>query len=333
MRLAPPPRQPLNRRSVLTALGGIILTWSGALAQPSSMPAIAVLDSAASTPSELADFYAGLQQEGYIRGKTLTVEYRSASGDYSRLPALAADMVKSRVAAISAIGLPAAAAAKMATATIPIVFAVAPDPVRSGLVVSLDEPGANMTGVTDLAAGHERKRVELLHELVPTAPEFALLINPLNPNADTQSREAAAAASAVGVQLRPMRAKADEDFAAIFGALAATQPRGLVVADDELFDSRSAYLGLLALHHRIPAIFQGRAFAAAGGLIGYGSSVIEAYHQAGVYTGMILKGAAAARLPIYQSTKIEFIINARTAKLFAIDIPAAMLQAANEVFR
>lgn len=297
------------------------------------MPIIGVLDSAASTPAELGDFYAGLQVEGYIRNKTLTVEYRSAAGNYSRLPALAADLVKNGVTAMTAIGLPAAAAAKMATTVIPIIFAVAPDPVRSGLVGSLDEPGGNMTGVTDLAAGHERKRLDLLHDLLPTAAEMAMLVNPLNPRAEAQSEDAVAAARANGMQLRLMRAKADEDFDAIFDALAAMQPRGLVVADDELFDSRSADLGFLALHYRIPTIFQGRAFAAAGGLIGYGSSLIETYHQAGVYTGMILKGARPGGLPIYQSTKIAFIINARTAKFLGIDLPASMLDAANEVLR
>ena len=326
------PKNSLSRRRVLAALGGAIVP-SGASAEPLAMPVIGLLDSAASTPAALADFYAGLQVEGYIRNKTLTVEYRSAGGDYSRLPALAADLVKNGVAAMTAIGFPAAAAAKTATTAIPIVFAVAPDPVRSGLVGSLDAPGGNMTGVTDLAAGHERKRLELLHELLPTAGEMALLVNPLNPGADAQSEDAVAAARSKGMQIQLMRAKADEDFDTIFDALAAMQPRGLVIADDELFDSRSADLGFLTLHYRIPTIFQGRAFAAAGGFIGYGSSLIETYHQAGVYTGMILKGARPAGLPIFQSTKIEFIINARTAKFLGIDVPASMLDAANEVFR
>jgi putative ABC transport system substrate-binding protein len=297
------------------------------------MPVIGLLDSAASTPAELADLYAGLQVEGYIRNKTLTAEYRSAVGDYSRLPALAADLVKNRVAAITAIGLPAAAAAKSATTTIPIIFAVAPDPVRSGLVSSLDEPGGNMTGVTDLAAGHVRRRLDLLHELIPAAPEIALLVNPLDPTADAQSEDAVAATRAMGRQLRLMRAKADEDFTSIFDVLTAMQPRGLVIADDELFDSRSAELGFLALHYRVPTVFQGRTFAAAGGLIGYGSSVIETYHQAGVYTGMVLKGAKPAGLPIYQSTRIEFIINERTAVALGIDVSPEMLSAANEVIK
>jgi putative ABC transport system substrate-binding protein len=297
------------------------------------MPVIGLLDSAASTPAELADLYAGLQVEGYIRNKTLTAEYRSAVGDYSRLPALAADLVKNRVAAITAIGLPAAAAAKSATTTIPIIFAVAPDPVRSGLVSSLDEPGGNMTGVTDLAAGHVRRRLDLLHELIPTASEMALLVNPLNPTADAQSEDAVAATRAMGRQLRLMRAKADEDLTPIFDVLTAMQPRGLVIADDELFDSRSAELGFLALHYRVPTVFQGRTFAAAGGLIGYGSSVIETYHQAGVYTGMVLKGAKPAGLPIYQSTRIEFIINERTAVALGIDVSPEMLSAANEVIK
>lgn len=297
------------------------------------MPVIGLLDSAASTPAELADLYAGLQQEGYLRNKTLAVEYRSASGDYSRLPTLAADLVKSRVAAMTAIGLPAAAAAKAATTTIPIIFAVAPDPIRSGLVSNLDAPGANMTGVTDLAAGHVGKRLDLARELIPTAPEIALLVNSHNPAAGAQSEDAVAAARTIGRQLRLLRAKADEDFTPIFDALTAMQPRGLVIADDELFDSRSAELGFLALHYRVPTIFQGRAFAAAGGLIGYGSSLIETYHQAGVYTGMVLKGAKPADLPIYQSTRIELIINERTADALRLDVPWEMLRAANAVIK
>lgn len=332
-------KPPLSRRNVLAGLGGTVVAPLAAFAesstnaQPSVVPVIGVLDSAASTPAELADFYAGLGVEGYIRNKTVTVEYRSAAGDYSRLPALAADLVGDKVTALTAIGFPAAAASKTATTTIPVVFAVAPDPVRSGLVASLDAPGGNMTGVTDLAAGREGKRLELLHELLPSASAITLLVNPLNPSAEAQSQEAVAAARAAGMELKIMRGKADADFAAIFAALAAMPSRGLVIADDELFDSRGAYLAFLALHHRIPAVFQGRAFATAGGLIGYGSSVIETYHQAGVYTGMILKGAVAAGLPIYQSTGIELIINARTAKFLGIDVPAAMLAAANEVLR
>jgi putative ABC transport system substrate-binding protein len=323
----------LSRRRVLGSLGGAIVAPSGAFAQAFSMPVIGVLDSAASSPAELADFYAGLQLEGYIRNKTLTVEYRSASGDYSRLPALAAGLVKNRVMAMTAIGLPAAAAAKTATTAIPIIFAVAPDPVRSGLVNSLDAPGGNMTGVTDSTTGHVRKRLDLMHELIPAASEVAVLVNPLNPRADAQSEAAVAAARAMGTQLRLMRAKADEDFSSIFDVLTAMQPRGLVIADDERFDSRGVELGFLALHYRIPAIFEGRTFAAAGGLIGYGSSLIETYHQAGVYTGMVLKGAKPAGLPIYQSTRIEFIINERTADALGISVSPGMLSAANEVIK
>lgn len=297
------------------------------------MPLIGLLDSASSTPAELADFYAGLQLEGYIRNKTLAIDYRSASGDYSRLPALASYLVKSQVTAVTAIGFPAAAAAKMATTTVPIIFAVAPDPVRSGLVDSLDEPGGNLTGVTDLAEAYESKRLQLLHELIPTAGAIAFLVNSLNPNADAQSRGTLAAGRAMGVQVRLIKTKPDEDLGTTFGALAAMQPRGLVIADDEFFDSQSSYLAVLALHHRLPAIFQGRAFASAGGLISYGSNLTETYHQAGVYTGMILNGAKAAGLPIYQSIRTEFIINASTAAYLRIAISPEMLRAANEVIK
>lgn len=333
--LPPQPRSDhsLNRRHMLASLCGAIAAPPAAFAQASSMPVIGLLDSAASTPAELADLYAGLQLEGFVRYKTLTIEYRSAFGDYSRLPALAAVLAKSRVAAITAIGLPAAAAAKAATPTIPIIFAVAPDPVRSGLVSSLDAPGGNMTGVTDMATGQVRKRLDLVHALMPAAAEIALLVNPLNPASDAQSEDAVAATRTMATRLRLMRAKADEDFNAIFEALTAVQPCGLVIADDELFDSRGVELGFLAAHYRVPTVFQGHAFAAAGGLIGYGSSIIETYHQAGVYTGMVLKGAKPAGLPIYQSTRSEFIINERTADALGIDVSPQMLRAANEVIK
>lgn len=327
-------KNPLSRRELVVSIGSAILALPvSGFAEPNSMPVIGLLDSATSTVAELDDFYAGLKVEGYIPHQTLAVEYHSAAGDYGRLPALAADLVKHQVAAIAAVGLPAALVAKNVTSTIPIIFAIGPDPVRGGLISSLDKPGGNITGVTNLATGRERKRLELLHELIPTASEIALLVNPNNPNAAVQSQDAVAAARAMGVQLKLIHASADGGFDAAFEALAGSQTRGLVIADDELFNSRSTYLAFLALHHRIPAIFQGRAFAAAGGLMSYGSSLTETYHQAGVYGGLILKGAIVASLPVYQSTKIEFIVNARTAGFLGITFPTAMLSAANEIIR
>lgn len=236
-------KNPLSRRALMVSIGSAtLLRPVGAFAQPHVMPVIGLLDSAASTVAELADFYAGFEVEGYIPNQTLAVDYHSAGGDYARLPALAADLLKRQVAAIVAIGVPAALAAKAATSTIPIIFAIGPDPVRSALISSLDRPRGNITGVTDLAVGRERKRLELLHALIPTAGEIAFLVNSNNPNVDAQSRDAIAAAGGIGVRLRVIRASADGEFDTAFSSLAASQPRGLVIADDEFFNSRNAYL-------------------------------------------------------------------------------------------
>ncbi|MGC1777865.1 MAG: ABC transporter substrate-binding protein [Xanthobacteraceae bacterium] len=324
----------MSRRTVIALSGGAILgSPFAAFAQRNAAPVIGLLDAAASTADQLAAFYDGLKAEGYIRNQTIAALYHSAAGDYSRLPALAADLVKRRVAAIAAFGVPAALAAKNATTAIPVVFAVGPSPVEIGLVRSLDLPGGNITGVTALSAGRERKRLELLHETVPAAEDIALLVNPADADAGTRIAKTVAAARAMGLRLRSIRASAASEFDAAFDSLAVSPPGGLIIADDELFDSRAADLGFLALRHRIPAIFEGRSFAAAGGLICYGSNLGEIYHQAGAYAGLILKGANAATLPIYQSVKVDFIVNARTAASLGIPLPATILSAANEIMR
>lgn len=334
----------LSRRKLI-ALGGGALLGSpiGAFAERNPAPVIGLLDAAASTADELAAFYDGLRAEGYIRNQTLEAVYHSGAGDYSRLPALAEDLVKRQVAAIAAFGVHAALAAKTATAknattktatpAIPVVFAIGPNPVEVGLVHSLDLPGGNITGVTALSAGRERKRLDLLHQVVPAADQIALLINPAAANSGSRVEEAVAASRAMGVRLRPISASAAGEFDGVFDALAISPPGGLIIADDELFDSRAADLGFLALQHRLPAIFQGRSFVAAGGLLGYGSNLGEIYHQAGAYTGLVLKGANAASLPIYQSVKIDFIVNARTATSLGVAVPAALLSAANDVIK
>jgi putative tryptophan/tyrosine transport system substrate-binding protein len=249
------------------------------------------------------------------------------------LRSLAADLVNRRVSLMASIGLPAALAAKNATTTIPIVFAVEPDPVQVGLIPSLNKPGGNVTGVTDLAAGREGKRLALLHELMPTATDLALLVNPDNPTAEAHAQDAFAMAGNLGLQLDVLHASAEGDFDTAFTALARSRAGGLVIGDDELFISASAQLAALAVHHNVPAIFQGKEFAAAGGLISYGSNLAETYHQAGVYSGLILKGAAPADLPVYQSSRIEFIVNMRTAGSLGIAVPLTMLSAANEVIK
>jgi len=325
---------PLRRREFIMAFASAVLAAPlAARAQQRGMPLIGFLDTAAATITELPDYYEGLRIEGYIRNQTVALEYRSADGDYGRLPLLAADLINRGASLIAAIGVPAALAAKNATATIPIVFAVGPDPVEVGLIPSLDKPSGNITGVADMAVGREQYRLALLHALLPAATVVAVLINPDNPRAEAQARDTLSAAGKAGLQINVIRATAESDFAAAFAALAESRASGLVIGDDELFISRSVALASLALQHAVPAIFQGNAFARAGGLMSYGSNLLETYHQAGVYSGLILKGAAPANLPVYQSTRTEFIINAKTAAALKITVPLTMLSAAHEVIQ
>ena len=327
-------RSPLRRREVILSLGCAAFAAPLAThAQQLQAPVIGFVDTAAGAALELTTFYEGLKIEGYVRNQTVAVIYHSAEGDYSRLPALAADLVNRQVALIVAIGLPAALAAKSATTTIPIVFALEPDPVEVGLIPSLDKPGGNMTGVTDLATGREGKRLALLHEAMPTATAFALLVNPGNPIAEVQAQDATSTARKLSLQIYVIHASVEAEFDMAFAALAGSRAGGLVIGDDQLFISASAQLASLAVRRNVPTIFQGRAFAAAGGLMSYGSNLVETYHQAGVYSGLILKGAAPADLPVYQSTRIECIVNMRTAQSLAIAVPLTILSAANEVIK
>jgi putative tryptophan/tyrosine transport system substrate-binding protein len=327
-------RRPVHRREIILSFGCAAFAAPFAVrAQQPQIPVIGLLDTAPATALELTTFYEGLRIEGYVRNQTMAVVYHSAEGDYIRLRSLAADLVNRRVSLMASIGLPAALAAKNATTTIPIVFAVEPDPVQVGLIPSLNKPGGNVTGVTDLAAGREGKRLALLHELMPTATDLALLVNPDNPTAEAHAQDAFAMAGNLGLQLDVIHASAEGDFDTAFTALARSRAGGLVIGDDELFISASARLAALAVHHNVPAIFQGKEFAAAGGLISYGSNLAETYHQAGVYSGLILKGAAPADLPVYQSSRIEFIVNMRTAVSLGIAVPLTMLSAANALIK
>jgi putative ABC transport system substrate-binding protein len=324
----------LRRRAFTVLLGSAALAWPlTARAQQGAIPVIGFLDSSAGAAAKLTAFYEGLKIEGFVRNQNVAIEYHSAESDYGRLPGLAADLVNRKVAVIASIGMPAALAAKTATTTIPIIFAVGPDPVQIGLISSLNRPGGNITGVTNMSEEHEQKRLELLHELMPTASVFALLINPTNPNAETQTREALEAARKMGLQVNLLRASAESDFATAFATLAELRAGGLVIGDDELFISRSAQLAELAVHRAVPAIFQHREFVAAGGLMSYSSSLTETFHQTGVYSGLILKGDKTADMPVYQSTKVEFFINLRTAKSFGLTFPLSLLGRANEVIQ
>ena len=327
-------RRSVHRREIILSFGCAAFAAPFAVrAQQPQIPVIGFLDTAPATALELTTFYEGLKIEGYVRNQTMAVVYHSAEGDYSRLRSLAADLVNRRVSLIASIGLPAALAAKNATTTIPIVFAVEPDPVEVGLISSLDKPGGNMTGVTDLATGREGKRLALLHEAMPTATAFALLVNPGNPAAEAQAQDAFTTARKLGLQISIIHASVEGEFDTAFAALTGSRAAGLVIGNDESFIAASAQLAALAVHHNVPAIFQGKAFAAAGGLISYGSNLAETYHQAGVYSGLILKGAAPADLPVYQSSRIEFIVNMRTAGSLGIAVPLTMLSAANEVIK
>jgi putative ABC transport system substrate-binding protein len=322
----------ITRRMCIATIGGAVLPVN-AYAQRPATPTIGILDSSAATATKLTAFYEGLKIEGFVRNQNLTVQYYSAEGDYPRLAGLATDLVTRQVSLISALGAPAALAAKRATPRVPIVIAVGPDPVSLGLVDSLNHPGGNLTGVTSVAIGREQKRLELLHEALPTAPGFGVLVNPQNSNADAQIHDALAAAQAIGLQIKLVRASSSRDFGSAFTELAQAQASGLVVADDDFFLSASPALGSLAARYRIPAIFEGAAFTAAGGLMSYGSRLTELYHQAGVWSALVLNGSAPAELGMYQSKGIDLVVNLRSAKSLGIDLPQGIIERANALIK
>jgi putative ABC transport system substrate-binding protein len=305
-----------------------------ARAQQPGMPVVGILDSQTqdSVAARLAAFRQGLKETGFIEGQNVAIEYRFAGGQNDRLPMLAADLVRRKVNVIwTGGGTPAARAAKAATTMIPIVFSIGNDPVQMGLIASLNRPGGNITGVTTLGGEIGPKRLELMHDVVPTATIIALLINPNNPTAETQSTELQPAARTLGLQLQVLHASAERDFDAAFASLVQLRAGGLVIGADAVFNNRSEQLAALTLHHAVPAIFQFREFAAAGGLISYGGSYTDPSRQVGVYTGRILKGEKPADLPVQQSTKIELVVNLKTAKALGLTIPQLLLGRADEV--
>jgi putative ABC transport system substrate-binding protein len=323
----------MRRRAFITLLGGTALTWPlAARAQQPTIPVIGFLNSRAhgENPAILVAFLRGLKEAAYVEGQNVTVEYRWADGQYDRLPALAADLVARRVAVIVANG-PAVQTAKAATSTIPIVFVVGFDPLAFGLVTSLNRPDGNLTGVSVLDVEIGAKRLQLLHELVPTAAIIALLVNPTTPAAETIARDAQAAASALGLQLHVLHASSDRDFDTVFATVAQLRAGALVIGADPFFTSRSQRLAKLTVDHAVPTIYEFREFAAAGGLISYGTSIVDAYRLAGVNTGRILKGEMPSDLPVQQATKVELIINLKTAKALGLTIPLPLLGRADEV--
>ena len=322
----------VRRRQFITLLGGAAAWPLVAHAQQPAMPVVGFLGGEASGLADrVSAFRAGLAESGYVEGRNVTVEYRLADGQIDRLPTLMADLLRASPAVIATGGLPALLAAKAATSAIPVAFFVGVDPVEMGLVASLNRPGGNLTGVTGLSVELVPKRLEVLHELVPAATAMALLVNPTNPNAATQTRDLQAAARRLGLTLHVLQAASERDFEAVFAELATLKAGALVVGADGLFVRRGEELGALALRHRVPAIFQDRAFAAGGGLTSYGASIPDGYRVVGVYAGRLLKGEKAADLPVQQATKVELVINLKTAKALGITVPLPLLGRADEV--
>jgi putative tryptophan/tyrosine transport system substrate-binding protein len=324
----------VKRREFVTLLGSAVAAWPlAAHAQQPAMPVIGFLGSATATDWAplVAAFFQGLSVAEIAVGKNVTIEYRWAEGQYDRLPAMAAGLVQRQVSVIAALTTPAAVAAKAATQTIPIIFTTIGDPVQIGLVSSLSRPGGNITGVTYLNVEVGPKLLELLHEVVPQARAMAALVNPTNPNADSLSKSLRAAAHTLGLELHLLEASTDHDIDAAFARLAELRVGGLLVGADVFIITREEKLASLALHHKVPAIFQTRAFVAAGGLMSYTGSASDVYRQAGVYTGRVLKGEKPADLPVQQTTKVELIINLKTAKTLGLNVPLPLLARADEV--
>lgn len=324
----------MRRREFITLIGGTVAWPLVARAQQPQMQVIGFLGT--SSPElyaiRLSVFREGLKEAGYIEGQNVTIEYRWARDDVGRLPALAADLVQRRVNVIVAgSGTPGALAAKAATTTIPIVFAVAVDPIKLGFVASLNRPGGNMTGVTNLNVEIAPKRLELMHALLPTATDFAVLVDPTGLVAEPFVRELQAAARSLGLRLHVLNASSERDFDSVFARLGQLKAAALIISSIISFVGRIEQLAALAIRYRVPTIFQYRPFAAAGGLISYGTDETEYYRLVGIDTGRILNGEKPAELPVEQSTKVELIINLKTAKALGIDVPLSLLGRADEV--
>jgi putative tryptophan/tyrosine transport system substrate-binding protein len=326
----------MQRRKFIELMGGTAVGWPlAARAQQRPLPLIGFLSNASPDlyATRLRAFRKGLKDQEYVEGQNVAIEYRWAGGQNNRLPVLAAELVHRPVDVIAAGGgTPAALAAKTATATIPIVFAVSADPIKIGLVASLNRPGGNLTGITNLNLELGPKRLELLRELIPTATIIALLINPTSPSiAEDFLRALQPAASTLRLQLHVLQASTEQDFDRAFAALAQLRADALLIMPDVFFNSRIEQLAALSLRHLVPAIFEYRPFVAAGGLISYGSDETEYYRLVGIYAGRILKGEKPADLPVVQSTKVELLINLKTAKALGITVPLALSGRADEV--
>ena len=323
----------MRRRELITLLGGAAVWPISARAQQQAMPVIGFLNQASADGYRpmVAAFRQGLQEIGYVEGRTVAIEYRWAEGRSDRLPAMVADLVQRQVTVIAATTTPAALAAKAATTTIPIIFEVGGDPVQLGLVANLNRPGGNVTGVTQLSAVVAPKRLELLHELVPTARVVAFLALLADPGAEQQLRDSQAAAHTLGLNLHVLNASTESDFDGVFVNVTQLRAGGLVIPGHAFFTAHSEQLAALALRHAVPTVSSQRRFVAAGGLASYSGSITDSYHLAGVYTGRILKGEKPADLPVQQGTKVELYINLKTAKALGITVPLPLSGRADEV--
>jgi putative tryptophan/tyrosine transport system substrate-binding protein len=323
----------MRRRDFVTLLGSIAVTWSpAARAQQPALPIVgfASAGSRAVLHDTIGGFEAGLKEMGFVEGQNLALEYRFAEGKLDRFPALISDLVQRKVAVLVVSTLQGALAAKRATTEIPIVFSIGADPVEVGLVPSLNRPGRNLTGVYQFTAGLESKRLGLLHEMLPKVDVIGVLVNPNYGAMDTQLHDVQEAAGRLGLQLVIVRANVESEFETALSTITARRAGALLVCASPFFYSRRQQLVVLTSRYGLPAIFEWRDFAAAGGLMSYGTSLNDAYRQAGIYAGQILKGAKPSDLPIVQSTKFELVINLSTAKALHIDVPPTLSARADE---
>jgi putative ABC transport system substrate-binding protein len=326
----------MKRREFLGVLGGAAVAWPAAVrAQQSAMPVIGYLDPGVpdGRPHLAAAFRKGLSEAGYVEGRNVAIEYRWGQDDNKRMPELAAELVHRKVAVIVTLqNLPGALAAKAATTTIPIVFSTGSDPVQSGLVASLNRPGGNVTGVTNMGGGILlQKRMGLLVELLPSATRFAMLVNPSNPSSESQIKEIQSAAAAIGRQVEILAAHTNREIDSAFAGLVQKRTDAVQVSADPFFTNRRVQIVTLAAHHRVPVIYPNREYAAAGGLMSYGSNLADVYQLTGVYAGRILKGEQPANLPVIRTTKFEFVVNLQMARTLGIEIPSTLLARADEV--